>query len=165
MVLIDNQGKLTPTHITESVQIRVYRSIPNGTRRNTEEARTSQKGFEFRLSRRKLFAGEAGGLRPVLSGEKDFEIFRSHGIDWFEGSGRGSVGQSQFSVLEHCAVCHFAPGIHSVLSYSVQRFEPASLRPYPLTETRIANQEDFTTSWKRRQYEWGLLKGLWQARP
>ena len=165
MVLIDNQGKLTPTQITESVQIRAYRTVPSGTRRNTEEARTSQKGFEFRLSRRKLFAGEAGGLRPVLSGEKDFEIFRSHGIDWFEGSSRESLERFQFSVLEQCAVCHIAPGIHSVLSYSVQRFQPASLQPIPLTETQIANEEDSTTSWKRRQYEWGLLKGLWQARP
>ena len=165
MVLIDNQGKLTPTPITESAQFRVYRRVPSGTRRSTEEARTSQSVFEFRLKRRNLFDGEAGGLRPVLIGEKDFEIFRSHGIDWFEGSNGGSLEKSQFPVLEQCAVCHLAPGIHSVLSYSVQRFQPASLQPIPLSATRIANEEDSTTSWKRRQYEWGLLKGLWQARP
>ena len=167
MVLIDNQGHLTPTPITESVQIRVYRSVPSGTRRNPDAARESQKGFEFRLSRRKLFAGEAGGLRPVLSDEKEFDVFRSHGIDEFEismQSGGGSLERSQVVVLDHCAVCHVAPGIHSVLSYSVQRFEPASLRPYVLIEARIANDEGFTTSWKRRQYEWGLLTGLWQAR-
>lgn len=166
MVLIDSLGHLTPTNITESIQLRVYRSVPSGARRNADEARISQKNFEFRLSRRKLFAGEAGGLRPVLSGEQEFNVFRSHGIDEFEGSmqsGGGSLDRAGV-ILDHCAVCHFAPGIHSVLSYSVQRFEPASLRPFVLIEARTTNDEYFTTSWKRRQYEWGLLTGLWQAR-
>jgi len=161
MVLIDNQGKLTPTSLTESIQIRVYRSIPNHVTTASEEARASQTGFEFRLSRRKLFAGEAGGLRPVLSTDRDFEIFRSHGIDWFETAGAASLDRVQFAVRDHCIVCHFAPGINSVLSFSATRFQPLTLRPYLLSKTTIANQEEFTAGWKQKQYEWGLLKGLW----
>ncbi|HEX9425145.1 MAG TPA: hypothetical protein VF899_18025 [Pyrinomonadaceae bacterium] len=82
IMLIDNQGNLTPTRMVESVQIRVYRSIPKGAEIRPLEARATQDGFEFRLSRRKLFGGEAGGLRAVLRGEKDFMLFRAHGIDW-----------------------------------------------------------------------------------
>lgn len=161
MVLIDREGKLVPTHLTESVQIRLYRSIPSHVRRNGEEARATQQTLEFRLSRRKLFAGEAGGLRPVLTSERDFEIFRSHGIDWFETSGSATIDRAQFGILDQCVVCHSAPGLGSLLSFSATRFQPLSLRPYPLVETTIANQEAITVSWKGGRYEWGLLKGLW----
>jgi hypothetical protein len=110
-----------------------------------------------------LFDGESGGLRPVLGSEIDFEIFRSHGFDDFDSlqSGAGLPVNSQFGILDHCTVCHFSPGIHSVLSFNVQRFQVASLRPHPLVEVRIADEEEFATSWKRNRYEWGLLKGLW----
>lgn len=162
MILIDSQGNLTPTPVTESVQIRVYRSIPKGAEIRPNEALRTQDGFEFRLSRRKLFSGEAGGLREVLRDEKDFMLFRSHGIDWFERSSEPEKDQGL--VLNQCASCHASPGIHSVLSYSERRFEQ-SLRLPALAETKIANEEYMTTGWKRSQYEWGLLKGLWQARP
>jgi hypothetical protein len=162
MILIDSQGNVTPTAVTESVQIRVYRSITKGAEIRPNEALRTQDGFEFRLSRRKLFSGDAGGLREVLRDEKDFMLFRSHGIDWFERFSEPEKDQSV--VLNQCANCHASPGIHSVLSYSERRFEP-SLRPPAFAETKIATEEHMTTGWKRRQYEWGLLKGLWQARP
>jgi hypothetical protein len=162
MVLIDNQGNLTPTRLTESVQIRVYRSIPKGAEIRSLGARATQDGFEFRLSRRKLFGAETGGLKAVLRDEKDFILFRAHGIDWFEQADGASPENSQGAILDQCASCHASPGIHSVLSYSERRFEP-SLRPPALAETSITNEEYMTTSWKRRQYDWGLLKGLWQA--
>ncbi len=161
MMLIDSQGNLMPTRLTESVQIRIHRSIPKSAEIRPLEARATQDGFEFRLSRRKLFGGEAGGLKAVLRDEKDFVLFRAHGIDWFEQSG-GSPEKFQRPVLDQCAGCHSSPGIHSVLSYSDRRFE-SSLRPPALAETKIENQEYMTANWKRRQYDWGLLKGLWQA--
>ena len=161
MMLVDSQGNLTATPLTESVQIRVYRSIPKGADIRQNEARATQDGFEFRLSRGKLFSGDAGGLRGVRRDEKDFMLFRSHGIDWFEMSSEPEKDQGL--VLNQCASCHASPGIHSVLSYSQRRFEP-SLRPPAFAETKIANEEQMTIGWKRRQYEWGLLKGLWQAK-
>ena len=88
MMLIDDRGNLTPTSIIEGVQIRVHRAIPQVTLqaldRDRMSARTSLDTYEFKMSRVKLFAGESGGLRPVARDEREFPLFRSHGIDLFE---------------------------------------------------------------------------------
>ena len=160
LILIDDQGNLTPTSLTESVQIRVYRSIPAGIEIREMEARRTQDVFEFRLDRKKLFGGEAGGLREVLREETDFMLFRAHGIDWFEKLGDPESAKS--SALNQCASCHASPGIHSVLSYSERRFQP-SIRPPAFTESKISDQENMFIGSKQRQYEWGLLRGFWQA--
>lgn len=161
LILIDNQGNLAPTNVTESVQIRVYRSIPEGTDIRENEARRTQDVFESRLDRRRLFGGDAGGLREVLRDEKDFMLFRAHGIDWFEKF--DDPEKSEGLVLNQCASCHASPGIHSVLSYSERRFEP-SIRPPAFAETKIADEQYMSINLKRRQYEWGLLRGMWQAK-
>jgi hypothetical protein len=160
MMLIDSNGDLVPTNLTESVQIRVYRSIPAGTAIRQPEALRTQDVFQFTLSRRKLFDGPAGSLSEVLRDEKEFMLFRSHGIDWFEHE--GDPESDRFSVLNQCANCHASPGIHSVLSYSERRFQP-SIFPPAFSETKIADQEQMALGWKRRQYESELLRGLWQT--
>jgi hypothetical protein len=161
LILIDDQGNLTPTNITESVQLRVYRAIPPGTGIREDEARRTQDVFEFGLDRQKLFAGEAGGLRGVMPGEKHFFLFAAHGIDWFEQMEDPEGFQGV--VLNSCASCHASPGIHSVLSFSHRRFGP-SIRPPALVESKIADEEFMAAGEKRRQYEWGLLRGMWQAK-
>lgn len=160
LILIDDQGNLTPTNITESVQLRVYRAIPPGTGIRQDEARRTQDVFEFGLDRRKLFEGEAGGLRAVLPGEKHFSLFRAHGIDWFENM--DDPENLQGVVLSSCASCHASPGIHSFLSFSERRFG-ASIRTPAFVENKIADQEFMAASEKSHQYEWGLLRGMWQA--
>jgi hypothetical protein len=68
--------------------------------------------------------------------------------------------------LSQCADCHASPGIHSVLSYSERRFLSANAPLPAFTQTTIADQEQIALSWKRRQSEFGVLRGLWQtARP
>jgi hypothetical protein len=161
LILIDDQGNLTPTNITESAQLRVYRAIPPGTEILEDEARSTQDVFEFALDRQKLFKGEAGGLRAVLPGEKHFSLFRAHGIDWFEKM--EDPENLQGLVLSSCATCHASPGIHSFLSFSERRFG-ASMRTPEFVESTIANEESMTASDKSRRYEWGLLRGMWQAK-
>ena len=161
LILIDDQGNLTPTNITESVQLRVYRAIPPGTEIRQEEARRTQDVFEFGLDRRKLFEGEAGGLRAVLPGEQHFSLFRAHGIDWFEKM--DDPENLQGVVLSSCASCHASPGIHSFLSFSERRFVP-SIRPPAFVESKIADSEFMAAGEKSRQYEWGLLRGMWEAK-
>jgi hypothetical protein len=164
MILIDREGNLRPTSLTESVQIRVYRSIPAGVEIEADVARRTQDVFEFTLNRRKLFDGVAGSLREILRDEKNFMLFRAHGIDWLEQP--GDPERSRGVLLSQCADCHASPGIHSVLSYSERRFLSATTTPAAFAETTIADQEQLALSWKRRQFESGLLRGLWQtARP
>jgi hypothetical protein len=78
MTLFDDQGQLIPAPITESVQIRVYRSITRAQEEHSESdfkghiASSGQDFYEIRLSRPQLFANKAGGLRAVGQEEKEF---------------------------------------------------------------------------------------------
>lgn len=159
MVLIDNKGHYTPTNITEQVQIRVHRTIPSdipdALNTDSNEARTALDVYEFKLSRPKLFAGENGGLRAVEIGETEFPLFHSHGIDLFEEvSDRWPLERHLRVVLNACSNCHFRPGIHSVLSRERGNIIPSWELKYEVSGTKW---------WKRRQYSWGLLQGLWQS--
>lgn len=157
MMLINNQGQLVPTRLTEQVQIRVYHTISSGMDQTSGEDLAAQDFYEFRLSRRKLFAGESGGLRPLGREESFFRVFSAHGIDSFERNLEHTLDRRRLPELKSCVSCHAEPGIHSVLSYA------RSFGPLPkLMESRSASEANLTSSWKRRQYEWGLLEGLWQ---
>ena len=147
MVLIDNQGNFRPTNIVESVQIRVHRIVPREipqTFSGRAETRAEMDTFELKLSRPKLFAGESGGLRAVLPGEREFAHFLSHGIDW----------ESRVS-LTACSNCHFGAGVYSVRSRGGD-IVPSSDPNHEANETK---------SWKVSRYDWGLLQGLRQAQP
>ncbi len=66
-LLIDDQGEIQPTSITESVQIRAHQFphlVPDA--------------YEFHLARKALFEEGAGGLRPISDGEMHFSAFRAH---------------------------------------------------------------------------------------
>jgi hypothetical protein len=165
MMLIDDQSNLASTRLTESVQIRVYRVIlerrPPDRGFSDEEVRQSQDVFTFKLSRTKLFAGEAGGLRQVTQDEKEFPIFMSHGLDPFEEpSLERSPERYMGTVLASCANCHSGPGVRSFLSYSQFRFEIP--RPPELIESNSVSVGE-SVHWKQKQYNWGLLQGLWQS--
>ena len=170
MMLIDDRGSLTPTSLTEEVQVRVHRAIPveipEGLRLDRNEARAALDVCEFRLSRAKLFSGDAGGLRPVGRDEKEFPVFASHGIDLFDMSaGFGSLDLHLRPVLSSCSECHFGPGVHSVLS-----------REPDITLLRVRDvRRDLAPSWDS-QYEaagaknwklgrrsWKRLQELWQT--
>jgi hypothetical protein len=159
MILMDEKFNLVPTNLIESVQFRVHRSIPRvieeGLNTNRNEARTSLDTYEFKLSRAKLFASESGGLRSVLRDEKEFPLFQSHGIDLFEELNKPDQLERNLSpVLNSCASCHFRSGIHGMLSRSVR---------HEVTPSWDLQHEATTVKgWKRRQYSWGLLQGLWQ---
>jgi len=165
MILINNFGQLTPTQLTEMIQLRVYHSIPTGTQRNQEQSSVTQDDAEFRLNRTSLFDKKAGGLQPVLADEKHFSVFMAHGIDWFElaqKEGKPSVGGLAGATLKSCSACHAAPGVHSFLSFSDRRFD--YLRASRLQETTVASEEWNVINWKRERQEWGFLRGLWLRR-
>src|SRR4029079_3128799 len=61
-ILIDDQGKLVATRLVESIQLRHFRKVPGPTDTRAERTEQNQDVYEFQLSRKKLFAGDAGGL-------------------------------------------------------------------------------------------------------
>ena len=170
MVLIDANGELRPTNIVEDVQIRVHRTIPsfiaNAVDLGRNEARNALDVFEFKLSRRKLFAQEDGGLHSLTKTDTEFPLFASQGIDLFEGKfGQLSPNRMLRVSLEACATCHFRPGVHSILSRD--RLERITIpENTDLLPSWDANYEaDGTKGWKGRQFSWGLLQGLWRSKP
>ena len=168
MVLIDTNGAFQRTNIVEAVQIRVHRTIPsnipNGVNLARNEALEALDVYEFKLSRPKLFAGETGGLRSVTKTDTEFPLFRSHGFDLFEeNSGNLPLSRMLRVSLESCASCHFRPGVHSILSR--ERMDrigiPENSELLPSWDPDY--EAEGTRSWKRRQFSWGLLQGLWTA--
>ena len=158
IVLIDSQVNLQPTNIIEDIQIRVHRAIPNEIpgvlNLSRNEAHAALDVIEFKFSRPKLLADQSGGLRSVVAGEKEFALFRSHGIDF-----------EQREPLQACASCHFQPGVHSILSR--RRMESGGMeRVSDLIPAWDLNYEANETKWwKGRQYNWRLLQGLWRSQP
>jgi hypothetical protein len=157
MLVVSGQGAPTPTRITESVQIRVYRGVPSREVWKSGAFRDFQDVFEFRFSRRKLFAGEAGGLREITAEEKDFPppMSISMPFDWLETKTR-AVPQP---VLRSCGTCHDAPGIHSLLTYSrgAWPLEDGSYLPRLYPSAPADDEEIATIEWKQQQANWRLL--------
>lgn len=114
--------------------------------------------YEFKLSRAKLFATQSGGLRALAKGDTEFPLFMSHGIDLFEETSPGFPLERELRVsLQACASCHFRPGVHSMLS---RRSNSEILMSWDLNYEAAE-----ATGWKGRQYNWGLLQGLWNSQP
>ena len=146
MVLSDASGHPIATHITESVQVRVYRAIHfdlGGTGAH------SQDFFEFTLSRERLLSAQAGGLRAIGQGEKEFAFFLSHGIDPFEEE----EAPERFAGigLRSCSACHEAAGMHSFLSYSRERFGPVDVPPPKLNVSTPSLETATQIQWIERQ--------------
>ena len=152
MLLIDDKGRIVPSNLTQSIQLRVFRG--------------KQAFFEFRMNRGALFAANAGGLRAVGPDDVEFLTFSAKGDDPFEHE-RLPGPLRPGSVLGICSACHseFEPGIRSVKSVR------ALLRPNATVDSRHERwagwftQPTLAGELKTRRYDWGLLQGLWQASP
>jgi hypothetical protein len=164
MSLFDNQGKLAPAPITESVQIRVYRSVtadPSPPQGGFEEVvrRSGQDCFEIRLSRPLLFAGKSGGLRAIGTREKDFLIFNAMGFDELDDPRWDQAP----TVTQECVICHRGVGIASLNSRH-NLVKPSFLQrddggDYPPRWW----ENDNTVDWKANRPDWWLLKSYWSA--
>ena len=143
IVLISSSGNPTRTHLTESVQMRVYRAIHfdlGGTGTH------SQDFFEFRISREGLLSGHGGGLRAIAPGEKEFAFFRAHGNDVFESEGEKPESEEGI-VLLTCSSCHEFAGMHSFISYSRHRFGAGIGTPPKLIESNPDREAAVQTAW------------------
>ncbi|MCI0356383.1 MAG: hypothetical protein L0099_15295 [Acidobacteria bacterium] len=153
MMLFDSEGGLVRSPLVETVQLRVYREVPRTLSRSVELAAKEQDFFEFELHRAELFAGRAGGLRPVGPEERrlmSFLVSRQHvPRDPFPDV-RELEGQP---MMRTCALCHSGSGIYSVMSFA--------RRPVYIPQADPAGRA--AAYLKRQRYDWGMLQGMVQA--
>jgi RNA polymerase sigma factor (sigma-70 family) len=159
MLLIDQAGKLQPTTLTESVELRHYRKSARG-----DEALDVGTPAVILLSRKDLLANRNGGLRAIGPDETSLFSFQVRagniGYDALEAPKRPRAER----LLQTCASCHARKdgkgGIYSVATlYSGDPNSPRGL--VGVTEKDLAKT---TIRWTRKTYSWGLLQGLWEPR-
>jgi hypothetical protein len=134
-VLVDDQGNIRPTPLTEKVQLRIVHDP------TTFAQPGGQSFLQFTLRREQLLAGSAGGLEAVADNERDWDHLSIHGF----GSG---LGKNQ-PILTSCSNCHNAPVVRSILSFTRS----------PLV-TSLADEERRIDAWKRAQNSWKLLEDI-----
>ena len=169
MCVIDVDGKIQPTPITESIQMRRFCKIQRAFSDPNVWMSTNivQIFHEFQFDKR-----HNALLRSVGKDEKAFNFvhFRSQGMDPFEREFRNGAqesgpidsGRFQSEALKTCFECHSDRGIFSVLSYTGSLSPLAIPKPIDLAPIPFTREATATIYWKQRQYDWGLLQGFWR---
>jgi hypothetical protein len=154
-IFIDTQGNIVPSRLVESIQLRHFRKVPG---QQDAHARDEQDVHELQLSRKRLFAGEAGGL---FSPDTDFLSvqFRGFGIDEFERTELHEAQRLQRSVRGSCFTCHSAVGIFSVQSLRAS-FAERGYGRMKLAQRQLDDATNHAVYRKLAQRSWGLLQGL-----
>ena len=168
-LLIAAPHTLTPTALTESVQLRIYREIPELTvqmlKGDGDEVRPWQSSYEFRLRRSRLFAGQAGGLHAAYPTQLDFKTgFGNKFRDPFEsplGSSETFPQARQESVTRFCFGCHSYPGVYSFNSFRNFRGGGGGDNgPAPLAAMSLAEVNQAAIKWKQDRPNWSSLRRL-----
>jgi hypothetical protein len=179
LCVIDREGHIRPTSMIESIQLRRYDSIeplrmgPGGS--IAASAHPVQRMFEFDMD--KLHGGALKALAPDAA-DFQFVHFMSQGGDVFElgdGTHVPNPTSTRRPGLTTCYQCHAAAGILSVNSFNSAAFSTQTVKRLQATPelppgiagsyTPPANAEEevqSTVLWKYRQFDWGLLQGLWR---
>jgi hypothetical protein len=156
MCVVDTEGHIQATSLTESIQVRRYCELPLESTYNiaTQDVfDQAQQSVEFVMSRK-----QSGALRTIADGEKGFRQFMSMGIDPFDEHVNGQpLRATQREILKTCIGCHSGSGIYSVATYN-ERFP---VMPPEFVEVSPKREAETTINRKRSQYSWGLLQGLW----
>jgi hypothetical protein len=164
MCVIDTDGNIVPTPIVVSIQKRQYRAIARPTfvmESNRPVYTFPMNFFEFRMQR-----AYHASLRAVTQNETDFRQFDSMGFDPFDGNPFSAQHEDlkpaseQFKLLKDCTSCHQSAGIYSVNSY-IRLFSPRYTDPPKLFSANPDTCIRIAIDWKQRQFNWGLLQGLW----
>ena len=147
----------------------VIAALDNDTSAN-ERAQSWQLFHEFQLSRSRLFAGRAGGLRAIGPDELDFHTpFSLSYHDEFENreSGprsRSFSDRSQGLTRKVCFACHSLPGVCSFNSYLNYRAYvqagAAVVRPFSLSEMPVSEVARAAVKWKEGRPNWAALRKL-----
>ena len=141
--------------------------------RSQQRAQAWQSFHEFQLSRSRLFAGRAGGLRAVGSDELDFHPpFNLTIVDEFENPkyrsprplGRSFSETSQGVIKQDCFACHSLPGVSSFNSHFNFRIHlhdsDTAARPFSLAEMPVSEVDRAAVKWKEGRADWTALRKL-----
>ena len=151
MMLIDQSGSIVLSPVVESIQLRHF-----------TESR-GQVFYEFTVNRELLFANQSGGFYSVKPGDRDFPLFFSHGVDWFEFAPE-EIEQERPETLQTCPSCHLgngASGTASILSFSRFRFDLEDQPKVVLNLTTPEAEARQVIEWKLKQNSWQELQNLW----
>jgi hypothetical protein len=153
-MLIDDEGKMRPSRLIESVQIRIVRATTV----------TDNDFYEFTLHRKELFDSN-NGLRAGRSDQATIPVFNhTHDEDMFAfpnrirmireaAAERGRKEPVTENLRFDCASCHK----HSEIVTATAFFHD---RPPGLTASERSNEVERVMRWKGEKYQWGLLQGL-----
>ena len=158
---IDQKTKVRLTPLTELVQIRVYRRIPQEAEANFQGDFGEQDVYEFILDRAKLFVGEPGLQAVGRDDPAEPHFDRSEMSNPFE---RDNPFAPHMPQLKTCIQCHQGPGIYSLTS--MERGlgkDRKGLRENFRTYTWDV-EENYTVRAKVQQYNWGMLQGMLEAK-
>jgi hypothetical protein len=169
-LLVDADGEVVASPITESVEHRVYRSIAPLTPQDFADAHRIGPGFfaragqdfeEFSLNRAALLSHRDGGLLPLAESEPIFSTFSTHGSDPLEGSMRW-LRTDAAAARMGCKDCHAAPGVYSINSFVPFRLMPgpSGLTAPQLSEGTIAASERKAVALQQQRPEWIALQAL-----
>lgn len=162
MVVIDEKLEPVPTSITQAVQLRVYKKVGDVQGVHTLAALVARQSvYDFVMQRRDLLAGRAGGLHAATRDEREYRQTHDPRDDTSAKARENRIGPL---VLSTCASCHQGDGIFSVHSYTGLLHDPyRSLNPQLLPVDAPDYQRAAAVEWKKRQFDWGLLRGLLAA--
>jgi hypothetical protein len=170
MCVIDADGNIQPTPVMESVQMRRYYTFTDQLITNSGGGVNliiPQNCYEFQMNRRQNCQ-----LRELGQNEKGFNFvhFMGMGFDQFEYTSRNASNEVEVLdsaklksvTLNTCMQCHSGPRLFSVNSYTrFLSFSESPQRPANLTPLDFHREVLATIDWKQRQFDWGLLQGLW----
>ena len=172
MTVFDNQGTLTALSLTESVQIRVYRSISLAEERNFGSGRladivrsSGQEFFEMKLSQPLLFSGKNGGLRATARDETSLPTLQQQGGDLIDEA-HDPHPRDMPTDLQSCVWCHNGGGVRSLNSRaSLLKPNRRQQEPRDVNYGPIYWSDGTAVGWKANRFDWGLLSGYWKALP
>jgi hypothetical protein len=137
MLLIDKEGRIRLTPITETVQMR---------------GESAER--EFRLDRKDFLAGKTKQSIRRLT-----EDDRERPENLFLG---GNAGDRPAPILKSCFHCHQGGDMNSRAQTFSARVGPMRTRPR-LIESTLDDEVAKSIRWKYDQFMWGKLQGLWEG--
>lgn len=162
LIVVTDDGNPTPTPLTESLQIRVYREILPPEMESDSNATNAQGFVDFELRRADLFSEKNGGLRALQGDDlvpRALMFFRGW-TDPYEATTEVEHSHHQLEpAFRQCAACHARGGIRGVNSYSqagvVRPTESLGLFPVSIDDARARS-----ANWKTGLKDWAEMKRL-----
>jgi len=158
MSVIDTDGQMQVTPMVQTLQMRVYREVGPAPKNHLD----AQAACKFRLQRRELFAGKAGGLVPV-KWDEPLRVSLLQSGDFYDrpDARHGSIK----TVMASCIACHSCGGatIHSIFTFKQDDWVPGARQMAAnrlhLVTTSPRAEAVAAVRFKTQRYDWGLLRG------